>query len=188
MTVTTSELRKGLILVMDDGNMYKVIDWAHNKQGRGSAQVRLSLKNIRSGSNIERSFQAGAKFEDVRLERRPLQFQYNDGDDYNFMDPETYDQMTISADTLGDSRNYIRENDTVDFLMYNDEVLDVDLPAAVALKVTRSEPGVRGDTATGATKPATLETGITVNVPLFVNEGDTIKVDTRSGKYLERVN
>jgi elongation factor P len=103
------------------------------------------------------------------------------------MDPETYDQVSISANTLGDARNYIRENDTIDFLMYNDEVLDVDLPAAVTLKIVSSEPGVRGDTATGATKPATLETGITVNVPLFVNEGDTIKVDTRSGKYLERV-
>jgi elongation factor P len=148
--------------------------------------VRLQLKNIRTGSNIERTFQAGAKFDDVRLERRPIQFLYADGNQYNFMDPETYEQFTVSADVLGDTVNYIRENDTIDVLMFNDEIVDVDIPAAVVLQVTRSEPGVRGDTATGATKPATLETGITVQVPLFVNEGDRVKVDTRSGKYLER--
>lgn len=187
MTVTTSELRKGLIVILDDGQMYKVTDWAHNKQGRGSAQVRLSLKNVRTGSNIERSFQAGAKFDDVRMERRPLSFQYSDDDQFHFMDPETYDQVGISSTTLGDARNYIKEGDVVDFLMYKDEVMDVDLPAAVVLQITRSDPGVKGDTATGATKPATLETGLTVNVPLFVNEGDRVKVDTRSGKYLERV-
>ncbi|HYP39594.1 MAG TPA: elongation factor P [Chloroflexia bacterium] len=186
MTVTTSELRKGLTILMD-GELYKVMDWAHNKQGRGSAQVRLQLKNLRTGSNIERSFQAGAKFDDVRMERRPLQFLYADGDQYNFMDPETYDQMAMGADVLGSAVNYIKENDTVDMLMYNEEVVEVDLPAAVVLTITQSDPGVRGDTATGATKPARLETGITVNVPLFVNEGDRIKVDTRSGKYLERV-
>jgi elongation factor P len=186
MTVTTSELRKGLTILMD-GELYKVMDWAHNKQGRGSAQVRLQLKNLRTGSNIERSFQAGAKFDDVRMERRPLQFLYADGDQYNFMDPETYDQMAMGANVLGSAVNYIKENDTVDMLMYNEEVVEVDLPAAVVLTITQSDPGVRGDTATGATKPARLETGITVNVPLFVNEGDRIKVDTRSGKYLERV-
>jgi elongation factor P len=185
MTVTTSDLRKGLTINLD-GELYKVTDWAHNKQGRGSAQVRLQLKNIRTGSNIERTFQAGAKFDDVRLERRPIQFLYADGNQYNFMDPETYEQFAVSADVLGDTVNYIRENDTIDVLMFNDEIVDVDIPAAVVLQVTRSEPGVRGDTATGATKPATLETGITVQVPLFVNEGDRVKVDTRSGKYLER--
>ncbi|MDQ6695402.1 MAG: elongation factor P [Chloroflexota bacterium] len=186
MTVTTSELRKGLTIILD-GDMYKVMDWAHNKQGRGSAQVRLQLRNVRTGSNVEKSFQAGAKFDDVRMERRPLQFMYADGDQYNFMDPATYEQTSLNGNVLGDAMNYIKENDTVDVLMYQDEVIDVDLPAAVVLTITRSDPGVRGDTATGATKPATLETGITVNVPLFVNEGDRVKVDTRSGKYLERV-
>ncbi len=186
MTVTTSELRKGLTIILD-GEMYKVMDWAHNKQGRGSAQVRLQLRNVRTGSNVEKSFQAGAKFDDVRMERRPLQFMYADGDQYNFMDPETYEQTSLSGGVLGDAKNYIKENDTVDMLMYQDEVIDVDLPAAVVLTITKSDPGVRGDTATGATKPATLETGITVNVPLFVNEGDRVKVDTRTGKYLERV-
>jgi elongation factor P len=186
MTVTTSELRKGLTIMLD-GELYKVTDWQHNKQGRGSAQVRLQLKNLRSGSNIERTFQAGAKFEDARLDRRELQFQYADGDVYNFMDPETYDQVTLSGDALGSATSFIREGDSVDILMYNDSFVDIDLPAAVVLQITQSEPGVRGDTATGATKPATLETGLVVNVPLFVNEGDRIKVDTRTGKYLERV-
>ena len=186
MTVSTSDLRKGLTIQLD-GELYKVTDWAHNKQGRGSAQVRLQLKNIRTGTNIERTFQAGARFDDVRLERRPIQFMYADGDSYHFMDPETYEQFAVSGRVLGDAVNYVRENDTIDVLMYGDEIVDVDLPAAVVLQVTRSEPGVRGDTATGATKPATLETGITVQVPLFVNEGDRIKVDTRTGKYLERV-
>ena len=186
MTVTTSELRKGLTIILDD-QLYKVMDWQHNKQGRGSAQVRLQLKNLRTGSNIERTFQAGAKFDDVRMERRPLQFMYADGDQYNFMDPENYEQCSMSKEILGSAVNYIRENDMVDLIMHQEEVMEVDLPAAVVLKIVRSDPGVRGDTATGASKPATLETGITVNVPLFVNEGDSIKVDTRTGKYLERV-
>jgi elongation factor P len=175
------------LTILLDGELYKVTDWQHNKQGRGSAQVRLQLKNLRSGTNIERTFQAGAKFDDVRMERRPLQFLYADGDHYNFMDPETYEQHAMSADLLGNATSYIKENDTVDFLMHNEDVVDVDLPAAVVLKIVKSDPGVRGDTATGAVKPATLETGLTVDVPLFVNEGDRIKVDTRSGKYLERV-
>ena len=186
MTVTTSELRKGLTIQMD-GELYKVTDWAHNKQGRGSAQVRLQLKNLRTGTNIERTFQAGAKFDDVRLERRQLQYMYADGDEYHFMDPETFEQSSLGARQLGDAVNYMRENDTVDILMHGDDFVDIDMPAAVALTVTKSDPGVRGDTATGATKPATLETGLTVQVPLFVNEGDRIKVDTRTGKYLERV-
>lgn len=185
MTVTTSELKKGLTIQMD-GDLYKVMDWQHNKQGRGSAQVRLQLRNLRTGSNIERTYQAGAKFDDVRLERRELQFMYADGDVYNFMDPETYEQSTLSGAQLGDAVNYMRENDNIEILVHGDDFVDIDLPAAVVLTVTQSEPGVKGDTATGATKPATLETGLTINVPLFVNEGDRVKVDTRSGKYLER--
>ena len=185
MTVTTSELKKGLTIMLE-GEMYKVTDWSHNKQGRGSANVRLQLKNLRTGSNIERTFQAGAKFDDVRLDRRELQFMYSDGDDYNFMDPETYEQVSLRADMLGDAVNYMVENENVEVLMNGDTFVDIDLPAAVVLAVTSSEPGVRGDTATGATKPATLVTGLTINVPLFVNEGDRVKVDTRTGKYLER--
>jgi elongation factor P len=122
----------------------------------------------------------------VRLERRVLQFMYADGNEYNFMDPETYEQSSLNASQLGDAVNYMRENDTVEILMHGETFVDIDMPAAVVLTVTSSDPGVKGDTATGATKPATLETGLTVNVPLFINEGDRVKVDTRSGKYLER--
>ncbi|HST04442.1 MAG TPA: elongation factor P [Chloroflexia bacterium] len=185
MTVTTSELKKGLTIMMD-GEMYKVTDWSHNKQGRGSANVRLQLKNLRTGANIERTFQAGSKFDDVRLDRRELQFMYADGDEYNFMDPQSYEQISLNKDLLGDAVNYMVESENVDVLMNGDNFVDIDLPAAVVLTVDKSEPGVRGDTATGATKPATLSTGLTINVPLFVNEGDRVKVDTRTGKYLER--
>jgi elongation factor P len=186
MTITTSELKRGVTILLD-GEMYKVTEWSHNKQGRGSANVRLQLKNVRTGSNIERTFMAGSKFEDVRLERRVVQFMYADGDEYNFMDAETYEQFPLSKALLGDAINYIKENDSIDVLMYRDEPIDIDLPAAVVLRVEQTEPGVQGDRATAAFKPARLETGITVQVPLFVNEGDRIKVDTREGKYLERV-
>jgi len=186
MTITTSELKRGVTILLD-GEMYKVTEWSHNKQGRGSANVRLQLKNIRTGSNIERTFMAGSKFEDVRLDRRAVQFMYADGDDYNFMDAETYEQLVLSKELLGGATNYIKESDTIDVLMYGDEPIDVDLPAAVVLRVEQTETGVQGDRATAAFKPARLETGIMVQVPLFVNEGDRVKVDTREGKYLERV-
>lgn len=187
MTVTTGELRKGLTILLD-GEMYKITEWSHNKQGRGSANVRLQLKNVRTGANIERTFMAGSKFEDVRLERRPVQFLYADGDDYNFMDNETYEQFALNRSVLGNAADYIKENDTIDLLMFRDEPIDVDMPTAVVLRVVQTEVGVQGDRATAAFKPATTETGIVVQVPLFVNEGDRIKVDTRDGKYLERVN
>ena len=186
MTITTSELKRGVTILLD-GEMYKVSEWSHNKQGRGSANVRLQLKNIRTGSNIERTFMAGSKFEDVRLDRRSVQFMYADGNDYNFMDSETYEQFTLPQNLLGEAINYIKESDTIDVLMYGDDPIDVDLPAAVVLQVVQTETGLQGDRATAAFKPARLETGITVNVPLFVNEGDRVKVDTRDGKYLERV-
>jgi len=185
MTVTTGELKKGLTILLD-GEMYKITEWSHNKQGRGSANVRLQLKNIRTGANIERTFMAGSKFEDVRLERRPVQFLYADGDDYNFMDAETYEQFSLTRSLLGGTVNFIKENDTIDLLTYREEPIDVDIPTSVILAVVQTEPGVQGDRATAAFKPATTETGLVVQVPLFVNEGDRIKVDTRDGKYLER--
>lgn len=185
MTITTSELKKGITILLD-GEMYKVTEWSHNKQGRGSANVRLQLKNVRNGSNIERTFMAGSKFEDVRLERRGVQFMYADGEEFNFMDAETYEQFTLPGALLGDAMNFIKENDTIDVLMYGDDPIDIDLPTSVLLKVIQTETGLQGDRATAGLKPATLETGIVVHVPLFVNEGDNIKVDTRDGKYLER--
>jgi elongation factor P len=185
MTITTSELKKGQTILLD-GEMYKIMEWSHNKQGRGSANVRLQLKNVRTGSNIERTFMAGSKFEDVRLERRPVQFMYADGDEYNFMDSETYEQFSLGRSLLGDVVNYMKENDTIDLLMFRDEPIDVDIPTSVVLEVTRTEIGLQGDRSTSGTKPATLETGITIQVPLFVNTGDRVKVDTREAKYLER--
>src|SRR4051794_40950222 len=159
MTITTSELKKGQTILLD-GEMYKITEWSHNKQGRGSANVRLQLKNVRTGANIERTFMAGAKFEDVRLERRPVQFLYADGNDYFFMDNETYEQFSLGESVLGDTMKYVKENDTIDLLMWNDQPMDVDLPTAVVLTVTGTEPGVQGDRATAAFKPATVETGL----------------------------
>ncbi len=183
--ISTGELRKGLTLLLD-GELVKVLDYQHVKQGRGSAFVRLQMRNLRSGANVERTFQAGSKFEDVRLERQVVQFLYRDGDTYHFMNSETFDQITLNEGEVGDVRYYLRENDTVDLLTFRDQPVDLELPTSVVMTVQYTEPGVRGDTATGGTKPATTETGLTVNVPLFVSIGDKIKVDTRTGGYIER--
>jgi elongation factor P len=184
--VTAGELRKGLTIDLD-GMLVRVLDYQHIKQGRGSAFVRLQMRNLRTGSITERTFQATTRFQLAPLERSTIQYLYKDGDDYQFMNTETFDQFTLSPDVLGDAVNYLRENDTIDMLSYGDEPLDVELPTTVNLTVTHTEPGFRGDTATGGTKPATVETGLTVNVPLFVNEGDVIKIDTRTGDYITRV-
>lgn len=184
--VTAGELRKGMALDLD-GDLVQVLEYQHNKRGRGSAEVRLSMRNLRTGSITERTWPATARFQQARLERSTIQFLYQDGDEYHFMNTETFEQFTLPASILGNGVRYLRENDTIDLLSYGEEPLDVELPTAVNLTVTRTDPGFRGDTATGGTKPAVLETGITVNVPLFINEGDVIKVDTRSGEYLTRV-
>ncbi len=184
--IDTGDLRKGLTLDMD-GSLVKVIDFAHNKQGRGSAQVRLTLRDLRTGSITQHSVQAGTRFTSVRLERSHVQYLYAEGDQYHFMDTETFDQLVLDARSVGDAMRFLKENDVVDLLTYDGEPIDVELPTAVNLTVAETDPGLKGDTASGATKPATLETGLVVNVPLFVNIGDTIKVDTRSGEYLERV-
>jgi elongation factor P len=184
--ITTGELKKSIVLVLD-GVVYRVLDYQHVKQGRGSAMVRITLRNLRTGATTERTFPAGSKFEDVELDRAVVQFQYVDGDTYHFMDTASYDQVTLTAKELGAARNYLREQDTIDLLSYEGKAIDVELPTAVVLEVTWTEPGVRGDTATAANKPATMDTGLVVNVPLFVNIGDKIKVDTRTGGYIERV-
>jgi elongation factor P len=184
--VTAGELRKGLTIDLD-GELMRVLEYQHIKQGRGSAFVRLSMRNLRSGSITERTSQATTRFQLAPLERSSIQFQYRDGDEYYFMNTETFDQLMLRQEVLGDAVNYLRENDVIDLLSYGDEPLSVELPTAVNLVVTRTDPGFRGDTATGGTKPATVETGLTVNVPLFINEGDLIKIDTRTGEYLTRV-
>jgi elongation factor P len=184
--VTAGEMRKGLTVEID-GDLVRVLEYQHIKQGRGSAFVRLQMRNVRTGSITERTFQATTRFQLAPMERSTIQYQYNDGDDYYFMNTETFDQVMLSREILGDALKYMRENDTIDLLSYKDEPLSVELPASVNLTVTRTDPGFKGDTATGGAKPATVETGLVVNVPLFVNEGDVIKVNTNTGEYLTRV-
>ncbi len=184
--VDTGGLRKGLTIDLDN-QLMRVLDYQHIKQGRGSAFVRLSLRNLRTGSTTERTFQAGSKFNVARLERQTIQFLYAEGDDYYFMDTESYEQFPLLKEVLGDAVNYLRENETIDLLTYQDKPIDVEVPVNATLRIERTDPGLRGDTASGGTKPATLETGLVVNVPLFLNEGDLIRVDTRTGQYLERV-
>ena len=184
--IDTGGLRKGLTMEYDS-RLVKVIDFAHNKQGRGSAQVRMTLRDLRTGSTTQHSVQAGAKFQSIRLERQHVQFLYQDGEHYNFMDTETFDQLMLDESTVGDLKLYIKENDSLDILTYEGEPIDIELPLSVNLAVDYTEPGFKGDTATGGNKPATMETGLVVNVPLFISSGDVLKIDTRNGEYIERV-
>lgn len=183
--IDTGDLRKGLTIEID-GVLYNIVDWEHVKLGRGGAKVRLKLRDVRGGHIIEQTFDAGSRFQRARVERQPAQYLYADGDILYFMNKDTYDQIAINRDRLGEAALYLKENEDCTVLTYGDEAISVELPAAVVLEVTETEPWVRGDTAQGGTKPARLETGLVVNVPLFVNRGDKIKVDTRTGQYLER--
>ena len=184
--ISTGDLRRGISILLDNG-LWTVLDFQHIKMGRGSAQVRLKLRNLRTGTIVERTFQAGERFQRAVLQRRPVQFLYASGDLYHFMDTETYDQIALGADLVGPAKNYLKDGMTGEVLMHDDEPLGIELPPSVELRVTYTEPGVKGDTATGGTKPATLETGMTVQVPLFVKTDDVIRVDTRTDSYLERV-
>jgi elongation factor P len=183
--IDSGDLRKG-ITVEIDGVLYQVLDFQHLKLGRGSAQVRLKLKDIRAGHITDRTVQAGTKFSRARVERQPAQYLYADGDLHHFMNTETYDQIVLNTEQLGDAIQYLSENATCQLLTHNDQAIGVELSAAVELKVAQTDSWVRGDTAQGGTKPARLETGLIVQVPLFINTGDVVKVDTRSGAYLER--
>jgi len=184
--IDTGDLRKGVTFTLD-GRLVKVLDYAHNKQGRGSAQVRMTLRDLRTGATTQHTVQSGAKFAQVRLERQHVQFLYRDGDGFHFMDTDSFEQIQLSPASVGEAAKFIRENDVVDLMTYNGEPIDLELPVTVNLTVRQSDPGLKGDTASGGTKPATLETGLVVNVPLFVSEGDVLKVDTRTGDYIERV-
>lgn len=184
--IDTGDIRKGSTLDLD-GRLVKVIDFSHNKQGRGSAQLRMTLRDLRTGALTQHTVMAGTRFSSVRLERRHVQYLYKDGDHYNFMDTESFDQIALSEVAVGDTAKFLKEQDVVDLLVYGDEPIDLELPTAVNLTVAQTDPGLKGDTASGATKPATLETGLVVSVPLFINEGDVLKVDTRTGEYIERV-
>jgi elongation factor P len=184
--ISTGDLRKGVTIELD-GELWQILDYHHIKMGRGSAQVRITLRNVKRGQTVERSFQAGTKWPRAQLENRPVQFLYRDGDDFHFMDTETYDQFMLTAEALGDATQYLKDGMTVDRTAYQGETIGIELPVSVDLEVTTTEPGFAGDTAQGARKPATLETGLVVQVPLFVGEGDTIRVDTRTGEYQTRV-
>ena len=184
--ISTAEIRKGIVFELD-GQPVRVLDWSHIKMARGSAQVRLKIQNVRSGAITERTFQAGTRWPRARVEQRKVQYLYSDGDAYHFMDAETYDQFAITATQLGDDAHYLKENTDISVSSYEGEVLGVDLPVTVDLRVTTTEPGFAGDTATGARKAATLETGLVVQVPLFVNEGDLLRIDTRTGEYQTRI-
>ncbi len=181
-----SELRKGITVELD-GQLYRVLDYHHLKLGRGSAQVRLKLRDIRAGHTIERTFQSSERFPRARLEHRSVQYLYQEGGLYYFMDTESFEQTPFNADLLGDALNYLKEGMTLEMLSYKNEPVGVELPVAVELKVAETGPGFKGDTATAGSKPATLETGLVIQVPLFISGGDTVKVDTRTGEYLERV-
>ncbi len=184
--ISTGELRKGVTIELD-GELWQILDYHHIKMGRGSAQVRISLRNVRRGQTIERSFQAGTKWPRAQLEQRPVQFLYRDADDFHFMDNDTYDQFVLRADQLGDATRYLKDGMTLDRTSYQGETIGVELPVTVDLKVADTEPGFAGDTQTGARKPATTETGLVVQVPIFVESGDTIRIDTRTGEYQTRV-
>jgi elongation factor P len=184
--IGTGDVKKGIIIELD-GQLMKVLDWTHIKMARGSAQVRMKLQNVRKGDIVERTFQAGARWPRARVEQRKVQYLYGDGDAYHFMDSETYDQFAVSGRQLGDDARFLKETTEVMVSMYEGEVLGVELPLSVDLRVTSTEPGFAGDTATGARKAATLETGLVVHVPLFVNEGDMLRIDTRNGEYVTRL-
>lgn len=184
-TITTNDLKNGMTLQIDN-TLFQVVDFQHVKPGKGPAFVRTSLRNVRVGSTVDRTFRAGEKVERVNIDKREMQFLYRDSDDYVFMDTQTYDQRHVPTASLGDAPSFLVENTSVTMLLHGEEIIGTELPAAVELDITDTEPGMAGDRVSGATKPATVETGLVVQVPLFVGPGETIKVDTRSGEYLSR--
>ena len=185
MQVSTAEFKKGLKIELD-GEPYSIVDFQHVKPGKGGAFVRTKLKHMRLGRVIDNTFRAGEKVELVDFEEKRMQFLYRD-DAYHFMDLETYDQIALSHNQVGEARDFLKENTEVEILFIDGSAVSVELPNFIELQVAKTDPGIRGDTATGGSKPATLETGAVIQVPLFLNEGDVVKVDTRSGEYLGRV-
>jgi len=183
---TTSDIKNGAVILHKNKRM-KVVEFLHVKPGKGPAFVRTKLKDISSGKIIDETFNAGIKLQFLKIEAKEMQFLYDDGDSHIFMDNISYEQINVINSLVGKSKNFLKGGMNVDLLFDDNEVLDIRLPAHVALEVNQTEPGVKGNTATGATKPATLETNYTLNVPLFVDEGDILKIDTRSGEYIERV-
>ena len=184
--VSTAEFKKGLRIV-HDGQPYAIVDFQHVKPGKGGAFVRTKLRNVKTGNVFDRTFNAGVRVEQALLEKKDMQFLYRDGNDYVFMDTENYDQLHVAPVALGDAANYMVENSTAIIAFYQGEIVSVEIPASVELAISETEPGIQGDRVSGARKPATLETGLVVQVPLFINPGDRVRVDTRSGDYITRV-
>ncbi len=185
--IGVQDLRKGTTFIDDDGNLYRVLEYQHVKMGRGNAVIKTKLRNVKSGATVDKNFQSGGRVQDVRLDHHTVQYLYNDGNTYHFMDTETYEQPAISAELIGDAAKFMKENITVELLTYDGQPIEVELPTTVDLKVKETAPGFKGDTASGGGKPATLETGVVITVPFFVNAGDTVRVDTRDGSYVTRV-
>ncbi|GAA3803038.1 elongation factor P [Sphaerisporangium flaviroseum] len=183
---TTNDLKNGLVLKLDGGELWTVVDFQHVKPGKGGAFVRTKLKNVLSGKVVDKTFNAGVKVEVANVDKREMQYSYMDGDDFVFMDTETYDMLHVSRPTVGDAANYLLENTLATVAVNEGNVLYIELPAAVELTIAQTEPGLQGDRSTGGTKPATLETGAEVKVPLFITTGEKVKVDTRTGEYLGR--
>ncbi len=183
---STSDFRPGLVIKYNN-ELWTIVEFQHVNPGNWRAFVRTKLKNLKSGKVLENRFRAGEAVEIIRIERKEYQFLYHDGSGYVFMDKETYDQMTVSREQIGDGAGFLKDGESVDILFNGTDITGIEIPITVELKVTETVPGVRGDSANAGTKPAKVETGATVNVPLFVNEGDTIKIDTRTGGYIERV-
>ena len=184
--ISAGDFKNGVTLEID-GNIYQILEFQHVKPGKGAAFVRTKLKNIISGGAVEKTFRPTEKFPKAHIERKDMQYLYSDGELYHFMDVETYDQIALNEDAIGDSLKFVKENEMVKICSHNGNVFAVEPPLFVELAITETEPGFKGDTATGANKPATVETGATVYVPLFVEIGDKIKIDTRTGEYLSRV-
>jgi elongation factor P len=186
MTAATSEFRKGLKIELE-GEPYIIVDFQHVKPGKGGAFVRTKLKSLITGNVIDRTYRSGEKIDTPALEEKTMQYLYQEEDTYHFMDTETYEQLVLTGEQLGDSSSFLQENIEVEILLHNGQPIGVELPTFVELKIVQTDPGFKGDTAAGVTKPAQLETGAVIQVPLFLNEGDTIKVNTRTGEYIERV-
>ena len=184
--ISAGDFRNGITLEID-GSVYQIVEFQHVKPGKGAAFVRTKLKNIKSGGVVEKTFRPTEKCPQARIDRKDMQYLYSDGDLFNFMDVETYDQIALNQDTIGDALKFVKENEMVKVCSHNGNVFAIEPPLFVELAITETEPGFKGDTATGATKPATVETGANVLVPLFVEIGDVIKIDTRTGEYLSRV-
>lgn len=184
--ISSNDLRNG-VTILENGQLWTVIEFLHVKPGKGSAFVRTRLKNVKTGSTVEKTFRAGEKLERATVDNRQMQMLYNDADGYHFMDQETFENITLQRDVIGDPADFLKDGMTVDVQFHDTNPIGVDLAAHVELRVEQTDPGFKGDTATGATKPATLETGAVVQVPLFVNPGDQIRIDTRDRRYIGRV-